>query len=298
MNESGIKLASQPAAVRRFAAFVAVTIAAGLMAFFPIEALMTSVARSDYYSHIVLIPLVSAYFLWFARERVFGEPEPAPAPGIAVAVAGLALYALGLAGVFGLNENDHGSLLTFASIVFWLGGFMALYGTCIWKKEPFPLIFLVFAIPIPSPILNNIIYFLQVWSTEAVAVLFNLLDVPATRDGFYFYLPSVAIQVAKECSGIRSSLALFITGVVAGHLFLDKGWKTWVVVAAVVPITVVKNAIRIVVLTLLAAHVDPRFLTGGFLHQSGGFLFYIPALLLLGVVLFGLRRVGGSRRNS
>jgi exosortase/archaeosortase family protein len=65
-----------------------------------------------------------------------------------------------------------------------------------------------------------------------------------------------------------------------------------VVVAAVVPITVVKNAIRIVVLTLLAAHVDIRFLTGGFLHKSGGFLFYIPGLLLLGVVMLLLRRVG------
>jgi exosortase/archaeosortase family protein len=58
----------------------------------------------------------------------------------------------------------------------------------------------------------------------------------------------------------------------------------------ILPITILKNGIRIVTLTLLAIYVDQRFLTGGFLHKSGGFLFYIPGLLIFGAILLWLRK--------
>ena len=100
----------------------------------------------------------------------------------------------------------------------------------------------------------------------------------------------MSIQVAKECSGIRSSLGLFITGILAGHLFLRTGWKKFILILFIYPITVLKNGIRIVTLSSLAVYVDERFITQSFLHRSGGFLFYIPALFLLGIVLWWLRK--------
>ena len=87
-------------------------------------------------------------------------------------------------------------------------------------------------------------------------------------------------------------MALFITSILAGHFFLDRFWKKTVLAVVVFPVTVFKNGVRIITLSPLGAYVDPRFLTGGFLHKSGGFLFFIPALGLLGLALWALRRQG------
>jgi exosortase len=145
-------------------------------------------------------------------------------------------------------------------------------------------------IPIPSALMEKTISVLLAGSTAASHILFKLTGIPFFKEGSVFQLPGMSIQVAKECSGIRSSLGLLITGILAGHLFLRTGWKKFVLVLFVYPITVLKNGIRIVTLSSLAVYVDERFITQSFLHRSGGFLFYIPALVLLGIVLWWLRR--------
>jgi exosortase len=280
---------------QRHVLFSGLTILAGAFAVPPLWTLINS-GRTDYYSHIVLIPVVSAYFFWVDRKKIFANPEPATGLGGALMALGALLYLLARYCKVGLGENDYASLTTFSSLCFCEGSFMFLYGLRAFRTALFPLLFLLFAVPLPWWLMERVIYMLQVASTEVVYWLFLLTDTPFQRNGFLFYLPGVTIEVAQQCSGIRSSMALFITGVLAGHLFLDRNWKTIVLFVVTFPITVFKNAIRIMTLTFLAMYVDMRFLTGGFLHQSGGFLFYIPALVLLGLAIWGLRRVGAKDR--
>ena len=102
-------------------------------------------------------------------------------------------------------------------------------------------------------------------------------------------MPGVTIEIAKECSGIRSSVALVITSLLAGHLFLRSSWKKAVLTLTTVPLLIVKNGIRIVTLSLLSIYVDPGFLTGG-LHRDGGILFFFLALALLTPVLWLLQK--------
>ena len=95
--------------------------------------------------------------------------------------------------------------------------------------------------------------------------------------------------MAKQCGGIRSSLVLFIVSILAGHLFLVS-WKRKILLSLfVLPITIVKNSIRIVTLSLLGAYVDPRILDSA-AHRRGGIPFFVVALSLLGIVLWLLRR--------
>ncbi len=270
------------------------TLFALALVFNPLRELLTSSDRSEYYSHIVLIPLVSAYLIYRERGALFSTEKSFSFHGLIFSFFGLALYILGLAQRIHLNQNDYASLLTFSAIVFWVGGFVFLYGRRVFLIAYFPVLFLIFMIPIPSWLLSKIIYVLQVGSTEASEILFTLTGVPFQRDGFVFHLPGISVQVAEVCSGIRSSLALLITSILAGHFFLDRSWKSVALVLFVFPVTVLKNGIRIVTLSLLGAYVDSRFLTGSFLHQSGGFLFFIPALGLLGMALWWLRRTGNG----
>jgi exosortase len=270
--------------------FIFLSIVAVVMGYTPLRDLLTSGARSDYYSHILLIPLVSAYLIYSGRKTIFAALRYSYTAGILLLIIGLLLYALGWNRGHLLNQNDYASLMTFSVLIFWIGAFIWLYGTQAFRSAIFPLLFLVFMIPIPNALMERIIYLLLVGSNEVTYTLFGLTGIPFLKDGFTFHLPGVSIEVAKECSGIRSSLGLFITSILAGHLFLRTGWEKFTLAIFVFPITVLKNGIRIVTLSLLAIHVDQKFLTDSFLHHSGGFIFFIPALILLGLVLWLLRR--------
>ncbi len=276
--------------------FVGITLAALALVFEPLRGLITS-GRTDYYSHIVLIPLVSAYFMYTERKGLLGNPSPSLGAGGVLVIVGLALYLIGFRQST-LNQNDRASLLAFSALVFWIGGYLAVYGVRSFRREPFPFLFLIFMIPIPSFLLDKIIYALQVGSTEMADLMFAVSWVPYNRQGFVFNLPRISVEVAEVCSGIRSSLALFITSILAGHFFLDKFWKKVALALIVFPVTVFKNGIRIITLSLLGAYVDERWLTGSFLHQSGGFVFFIPALAILGVALFALRKTGFRNQAS
>ncbi|NIS74590.1 MAG: hypothetical protein GTO08_04795, partial [Deltaproteobacteria bacterium] len=92
--------------------------------------------------------------------------------------------------------------------------------------------------------------------------LFSLTGIPVFREGAVFHIPGLVIEVAKECSGIRSSTVLFVTSVITGHMFLKTGWRKVALFASVLPITVFKNGLRIVTLALIGAYVDRGILSG------------------------------------
>ena len=171
----------------------------------------------------------------------------------------------------------------------WLGGFLLFYGRRAFRAALFPLLFLMFTVPIPTVLLDGAIRMLTVGSGWVVATLFTLTGTLYYREGFVFELPNLAIEIAKECSGIRSTIALLLTSLIAGHLYLTSGWSRALLVAAIVPITILKNGIRIVGLALLTLHVDPSYLDGR-LHHDGGPVFFVLALMFLTPVLVMLRR--------
>jgi len=76
-----------------------------------------------------------------------------------------------------------------------------------------------------------------------------------------------------------------ITSFVAGHFFLRSLWAKLGIVVFIIPLAIVKNAFRIVGLTLLANYVAPTFITDSVLHRSGGIpLFALSVVVLLSLV--------------
>jgi exosortase len=270
--------------------FFLLSIGAVWIVYTPLRDLLANAERSEYYSHILLIPLVSGFFFYTGRKEIFSNIKYSYNIGIPLLIIGVLLYTLGWHQGHQLNQNDFTSLMTFSVITFWIGAFILFYGTQAFRMAIFPLLFLVFMIPIPSVLMEKIISVLLAGSTASTHMLFKLTGIPFLKEGSVFHLPGMSIEIAKECSGIRSSLGLFITSILAGNIFLKTGWKKVVLALFVFPITVLKNGIRIVILSSLGTYVDEKFITQSFLHKSGGFLFYIPALVLLGFVLWWLRK--------
>ena len=253
--------------------------------------------QDDSNSHVILIPVIAFFLIWLERSRIFSVIASAPVPGIGLTFAGLLLFWLSSR----LSPQQPGSwsfsLQIFSILVLWSGGFLLCYGFEALRAAAFSLLFLVLTIPLPDEILDRIIYALQAGSTEITYLIFQLVGTPVVRNGFLLSVPGVTIEVAKECSSIRSSIALLITCLLAAHLYLRTRWKIVVFVLLAMAVSVLKNGIRIATLTLLSIHVDPGFLTGK-LHQRGGFVFFLIALAILYPILLFLQKSERTGQSS
>jgi exosortase len=247
-------------------------------------------SQYEHYSHVVLIPLISAVLVYLDRGAIFARVAYAPGWGGVLMLAGVALSWIARSGPVTDPEQIFVSLAMLGLVLLCAGAFLLCYGMDALKAAAFPVAFLLFMVPLPPFLLHSTIVSLQKASTEVTYVLFKVVGVPVYREGFFFWLPGLAIEVAEECSGIRSFLALTITGVLAGHLLLRTGWARGTLALAMLPIAIVKNAVRIVVLSLLAIHVDKSFITGSVVHSRGGIPLFFVTLLVVGGVVWLLQR--------
>jgi exosortase len=255
---------------------------------------LTALSRNDSTaSHHVLIPFVVLVLVFQQRRSIFSSVRTGATAGLGVVLVGLALGWFGRSYSSSMSEHDTLSVAVTALVLMCVGGFLSVYGPDASRAALFPLVFLGFAIPIPDGLLYAATQFLKTGSAETVAGLFTLTGTPYHRQAFVFSLPTFAIEIADECSGIRSSIALLLTGLLAGHMFLRSGWKKALLVAVIIPLAMLKNGIRIVALSLLAMHVDPSFLTGQ-LHHEGGIVFFLVALAFLSPLFLILCKSDGQ----
>jgi len=269
--------------------FVVFSIIVFMIFYVPLRDLWVLSSDDELYSHIFLIPLISAYFIYLKRREIFQNVSYSFSAGFVVLITGTMLYVVGMSQGFKLSQNDYLSLMTFTAVLAWIGGFILFYGMESVKSNLFPFLFLFFMAPIPGMIVERAISFLQIGSTEVSYGLFKLSGIPILRDGFIFHLPGLSIEVAEQCSGIRSSIALLITSIMAGQLFLKSAGRRIVLALVIIPITILKNGLRIVTLSLLGVYVDQEILSSS-LHKRGGIPFFFLSLIFLGAILWLLRR--------
>ncbi len=251
---------------------------------------------NDTYTHIPLIPIVSGFLIYTNRDAIGARISEKWQPGLLLLVPGLLAAAAVRFDLAHLQPVNDLTLAVLGVILVWMGAFAVFFGASAFRQARFALLSLIFTVPIPEPLLSRSIYFLQVGSAQATAALFSLFGIPYLQNGLIFSLPGVAIRVAEECSGIRSTLALLIMTVLAAHMFLRTTWKQVLVCLLAVPLSIAKNGLRIATLSALAIYVNPGFLYGR-LHQYGGMFFFAAAFLPLALLFVFLQR-GESRSIS
>jgi exosortase len=253
-----------------------------------VRGLLHLALSEDTYSHILLVPFITTGLILMNRRRLLEGTHGSPRAAAPLFLSGVLLF--GLSWRFGhLLPGGNPLALSVLPLIFLVwAGFLIFYGSSAFHCLQFPLFALLLAVPLPESLIDVFIQWLRVGSSEVTYWLFRATGTPVFRQGFIFTLPGVTIDIAPECSGIRSAIALLITCLLAGYLFLRTKRARVALLVAAVPVLVIKNGIRIVTLTLLAIHVDPRFLTGKFHHQ-GGFIFFLVGLLILWPVLTWLQ---------
>ncbi len=203
-------------------------------------------------------------------------------------VVGAAVTVLVRSGVARLSVDEQLSLNMLALVVWWVGAFIACFGSLAFRRALFPLCFLFWIVPIPVFLLNSIVKLLQAGSVASAHLLFSAIGLPVAEDGTLLTIPGLTVEVARECSSIRSSLMLVVTTMVLTQTLLRSAWKKTLVIAVAIPLSVAKNGLRIFVLAMLATRVNRNYLTGR-LHHQGGIIYFLIALAAI-FLFIGLAR--------
>jgi exosortase C (VPDSG-CTERM-specific) len=254
----------------------------------PLTRLMMYAAGTDLHSHILLVPLVAGYLLYIQRRALPAASRSSILGTITLGVAGLAALAAGLAWRESLSINDHLALMALAFVSFIAAGGFIFLGSKWMATAAFPMAFLIFMVPLPDAAVDWLEKASVLASAEAAAMYFNIAGTSLVRHGTVFELPGIVIQVGQECSGIRSSWVLVITSLLASHLFLRSPWRRLVLVAFVIPLGILRNGFRILVIGLLCVHVGPHMIDSP-IHRRGGPIFFALSLIPLFLLAWWLR---------
>jgi len=288
---AGLFTSSRP---RPHLPFLALGLASVVLFWTPLRKLAALSLSSDNYSYILLIPVIGAFFFYLDRRTIFAGTAGYRSPIAAAVLAGaLVLYGC-IALDFVSPPAEYFLSIEIASLqLVWAAAFALCYGAPALRAARFPLLLLLLLTPFPSHWMDKIVSVLQQGSSDATYLLFRLAGVPVFRTGVRFELPIVGIEVARECSSIHSGCALFIAGLLLGHLFLRSLWAKVCLTLLAIPVAMLTNAVRIATLWTLATKVDIGFLYGK-LHHSGGIVFSLVSLSILIGCLRLLRKLEGA----
>jgi len=206
--------------------------------------------ETELYSHCWLMPLVSGYLIWADKGSLMSHGHGNSIRIFAIIPAAFAVLLIVLfqvnqsVWVGDLYENALSSLAFAYVFSIYTAAILCLRPSTL-RRNAFPLAVALFTAPFPVPFKDALVAFFQYTSAEAAYWMLKLAGNTIYRDGLVFVLPSITMEVAPQCSGIRSSLVLFLVSLVASQLFLKTAWKKISLVIFVIPLAIGRNGLRI-----------------------------------------------------
>lgn len=270
------------------ARLLTVFVLAGIYA--PVFAEMARIWWTDTYAvHGMFVPLFSAYFFWMERDRLRAVSDRGNRGGIPIILLGLAFLALG--------RWERSLLLQGASLVAVVTGLILWrFGTRCLKAAAFPVGFLLFMVPLPRLVVNAVTLHLQLFAANFSSTALQFLDIPVYLNGVLIELPSMTLEVAEICNGLRFLMALVVLVVAFAQVTQRTVQRKAILVASAIPIAILANATRVAIIAAGAYYVGPQVLSG-FIHHTIGKAVWAMTLIPLAGIAILLRR-GGDAPHS
>jgi exosortase C (VPDSG-CTERM-specific) len=247
----------------------------------------------DLYSYMLLVPFLSLYLAWTERDRLVPcQRRPSLDLPAVLGGAGLLVFSLWWAGSnlgWSLSPQDRLFLAISAGVALLLASAAWFVGAEMMQRLGLPAALLFLTAPLPKEVEAAFELFLQHASAATAAALFHLAGIPIVRRELVCYLPNIILQVSPECSGIRSTLILLITSLAVGYLYLRTTRSRLILSLLVIPLGILRNALRIVTIGWLCVRVDPG-LIHSWVHRKGGPWFFALSWMMLLALLLLLRR--------
>ena len=262
----------------------------------PLSEFVTYARHSEVHSYVLLIPFVTAYLIYIRWKQLSRELRSSRGYALLLATAGTGALFASLH-FTELGQNDYMTLTALSFVCFVIAGIFLFLGSKWARSAMFPLFFFAFMIPLPEAAVDFLENASKEASAEVANWLFLLTGTSFLRTGTLFQLPGITITVAKECSGIRSSLVLVITSLLAANMFLRTTWRRALLVGAVIPLGLLRNGLRILVISLLCVHIGPEMINS-VIHRRGGPVFFALSLVPLFAMLWLFRRQELKRQDE
>jgi exosortase C (VPDSG-CTERM-specific) len=264
----------------------------------PLVMLIRYAAGSELHSYILLVPFVSVYLLYLRRNQLPKNYTIDLPLAIVFLAAGLGVMAFTYSSI-GLAPADNGHLvlLTLSFLCCLAAGGFFFFGRGWMRSAAFPLTYLIFMVPMPDAMADALETASKYASADVANILFHLSGTPFLRAGLFFQLPNITIEITQECSGIRSSWVLLMTSILAANLFLKTPWRRLALVAFVIPLAILRNGFRILVIGLLCVNAGPQMIHS-LIHRRGGPLFFMLSLIPFFLVLWWLRMADVRTRRA
>lgn len=228
----------------------------------------------DNYSHGFFIPFVVAYLIWDRRDAIRKLPVRPANSGFFVLVLGLMLYVAASIGAELFTMRFSSILVVFSLVVIHFGWRIA----CLCA---FPIMYLIFMIPLPMIIWNKIAFPLKLFATKLAVMIIKVTGTPVYGDGNIIYLTNTTLEVVDACSGLRSLISLLaLTGFFVLISVQYSAVKKMILFISAVPIAVALNVVRLTITALLARQYGPE-VANGFLHDFSGFLVFAMAVVIV-----------------
>jgi len=230
------------------------------------------ISADSYYSHGFLIPFITGGLLWFKRKRLIKIKREYNFWGLALIILALFIHFLSI-----LVEVFFVSGFSILLLVFGISLF--LFGKKITQKIIFPLFFLIFMFPIPLAAINAISFPMKMFVTKSsVFVLKTFLNIPIKNEGFQIFFPNASLIVENPCSGLRSLISLLALGSIFAYLLKANIKKRIILFLLSIPIALVSNLIRVILLSM-GVYIYGSNITEGFFHDFTGYLVFVIAFV-------------------
>ncbi len=241
------------------------------------------------YTHGFLVPLFSGFLVWQRRKQLAALPTKGSWIGLPLLLAGVGALLLG--------DLAAENFLMRSSLIVVLAGLVLFHlGRDSFRVLAFPLLFLFFMVPLPATLFYAMAFPLQSLAARNAAWMLDTLGVPVLLDGNIIHLTKQSLGVAEACSGIRSLISLFSVAVAWAALTLPGVLSMAVFVAAVIPITILANAGRVVITGLIGQWFGVDY-AQGFFHTFSSWLVFVFAFICL-LATHALIRLVQSRWRS
>ena len=234
-------------------------------------------------SHGILVPIISAFLIWRQREELRRTVISNSALGVFILVTSMALYILAYAGSVAVVSR---SMIVFSLI----GLLLFVFGREVINKVLFPLLFLLFMIPVPDSVYGLIALPLQLFATEVSTGLIQALGISAYREGNMVYFAQTQLEVAEACSGLRSMTAFVMLAFLFAYLMnRRRHWKKGLIVISAIPLAIIANIVRVTTTGILANFFGDK-VARGFLHEFSGLAVFAFGFVFLFLEYFILTK--------
>jgi len=233
--------------------------------------------RSDsYYSHGILIPLISGFLIWRKRHEI---PLPAQDERVEGRTIGLMILAVGLA-IHTLSAWMRVHFTSgFSLVIVLIGTVIYLLGMKAFKAIWFPLLFLAFMVPAPMDLIAVLTLKLKLFAAQIGTWVVNLF-VTTIREGSVVYLPKATVTIESPCSGLRSIISFLALGSLYAYISEGTRIRKAILLLGSIPVAVLANAVRVILIILIANRFGDQILTNELLHKGFGLMVFVLGLIL------------------